>query len=238
VIALASRRPDRPGRDALALYRDGGRAARLHTLVRWWSAPFPAIEQALPPVGRILEIGCGHGLFSTYAALSAPGRIVHGVDIDPDKIRAAKAAGRHLPDQVTFDVAPSGDVPDGPWDAIVIIDVLYLLPAEEQRRLLLAAATQVAPGGVLVVKEMSPEPHWKARWNSAQETIAVKLLRITEGGSFDFVPPGEISGWLRGLGATVRNEPLDSGRAHPHHLIAATMPKRSGDTSNGLRDDA
>ena len=97
MIALASRRPDRAGRDALALYRDAGRAAHLHTLVRWWSAPFPAIEQALPPVGRVLEIGCGHGLFSTYAALSAPGRTVHGVDIDPDKILAATAAGRHLP---------------------------------------------------------------------------------------------------------------------------------------------
>ena len=225
MIALASRRPDRAGRDALALYRDAGRAAHLHTLVRWWSAPFPAIEQALPPVGRVLEIGCGHGLFSTYAALSVPGRTVHGVDIDPDKILAATAAGRHLPEQVSFAVAPSGAVPDGPWDAVVIIDVLYLLPEEAQRRLLLEAAEHVAPGGVLVVKEMSPEPHWKARWNSAQETVAVKLLRITEGGAFDFVPPGEISGWLRGLGATVREQPLDAGRVHPHHLIVGTMPK-------------
>jgi 2-polyprenyl-3-methyl-5-hydroxy-6-metoxy-1,4-benzoquinol methylase len=227
VIALTSRRPDRRGRQALAQYRDAGRAARLHTLLRWWSAPFPAIERALPQTGRVLEIGCGHGLFSTYAALAAPGRTVHGVDIDPDKILAAKTAGRQMGNRVTFDMAPSGAVPQGPWDAIVIVDVLYLLPEEAQRRLLLTAAEQVTPGGVLVVKEMSPEPRWKALWNSTQERLAVKLLRITEGGSFDFVPPAEMRRWLRGLGATIREQRLDYGRVHPHHLIVATIPKRS-----------
>jgi 2-polyprenyl-3-methyl-5-hydroxy-6-metoxy-1,4-benzoquinol methylase len=227
VIALTARRPDSAGRHALQLYGAAGTASRVHTLVRWWSAPFPAVEKALPRSGRILEIGCGHGLFSTYAALSAAERTVHGVDIDPGKIAAARAASHHLGDRVSFAVAPSGAVPHGPWDGVVIVDVLYLLPEEEQRRLLLEALATVAPGGVLAVKEMSPEPAWKARWNEAQETLAVKLLRITEGGSFHFVPPARISAWLRAEGATVREQRLDTGRVHPHHLVVATLPKAS-----------
>ena len=185
MTALASRRPDLPGRQALSLYSDADRSTRLHTLVRWWSAPFPAIERALPETGRILEIGCGHGLFSAYAALSASGRSVHGVDIDPDKIVAARSAARNLQERLgdqpgarlDFAEAPSGAVPDGPWDAVVVVDVLYLLSEEEQRRLLLEALSTVTPGGVLVVKEMAPEPRWKARWNSTQETLAVRVLR-------------------------------------------------------------
>jgi len=54
------------------------------------------------------------------------------------------------------------------------------------------------------------------------------LLGITEGHStFDFVPPGRISQWLRGAGATVREQRLDAGRVHPHPLVVATRPRSS-----------
>jgi 2-polyprenyl-3-methyl-5-hydroxy-6-metoxy-1,4-benzoquinol methylase len=224
VTGLPSRRPDRAGKQALSRYRDGTRAARLHTLVRWWSAPFPAIEDALPPQGRILEIGCGHGLFSTYAALAQPGRTVHGVDIDPDKIRDAQASVRAGDGRLSFGLAASGEVPAGPWDGVVVVDVLYLLPEVEQRRLLEQALATLAPGGVLVVKEMALEPAWKARWNTTQETLAVKLLGITEGHDFTFVPPARIAEWLTAKGATVRERRVDRGRLHPHHLLVAQVP--------------
>jgi 2-polyprenyl-3-methyl-5-hydroxy-6-metoxy-1,4-benzoquinol methylase len=224
MTGLRTRRPDRAGKQALSRYRDGTRAARLHTLVRWWSAPFPAIEAALPPQGRILEIGCGHGLFSTYAALAQPGRTVHGVDIDPDKIRDAQASARAGDGRLSFALAPSGEVPAGPWDGVVIVDVLYLLPEAEQRRLLEQALATLAPGGVLVVKEMALEPSWKARWNTTQETLAVKLLGITAGHDFTFVPPARIAEWLTAKGATVRDRRVDRGRLHPHHLLVAQVP--------------
>ncbi len=221
---LGSRRPDRAGKQALSRYRDGTRAARMHTMVRWWSAPFPAIEDALPTTGRILEIGCGHGLFSTYAALAKPGRVVHGVDIDPDKISDAHASVRGLDDRLSFALASSGEVPAGPWDGVVIVDVLYLLSEADQRQLLEQALATLAPGGVLVVKEMALEPAWKARWNTTQETLAVKLLGITEGHDFTFVPPSRIAEWLTAKGATVRDRRVDRGRMHPHHLLVAQVP--------------
>ncbi|WP_028046437.1 bifunctional 2-polyprenyl-6-hydroxyphenol methylase/3-demethylubiquinol 3-O-methyltransferase UbiG [Cellulomonas sp. URHE0023] len=215
-----ARRPDGPGRRALALYRDAPAAVRAHVTIRWWSAPFRRVVDVLPQTGRILEIGCGHGLFSAYAALDAPGRDVLGVDIDADKIGAATAAAREL-DRLQFRVAPDGAVPEGPWDAIVFVDVLYLLPADEQRRLLTEAVTHLAPGGCVVVKEMGTHPRWKVRWNTVQETLSVKVLRITEGSDFDFVDPRTMGGWLVGLGLRVRVRRLDKGRVHPHHLLVA-----------------
>jgi len=217
---MTRRRPDAAGRRALALYRTAPAAVRAHVTVRWYSAPFPAIAAVLPRSGRVLEIGCGHGLFSAYAAFDACGRDVLGVDIDRDKIEAAVAAADGV-DRLEFRVAPDGAVPEGPWDAIVFVDVLYLLPADEQRRLLTEAAAQLAPGGSIVVKEMGTRPRWKVRWNTVQETVSVKVLRITEGSSFDFVDPRTMAGWLVELGLRVRVRRLDAGRVHPHHLLVA-----------------
>lgn len=214
-----TRRPDAAGRAALALYREAPWQERAHVHVRWWSAPFRRLVHLLPATGPVLEIGCGHGLFSAYAALSAPGRHVVGVDIDADKIAAGQAAAQHLPN-LELRVAPDGAVPEGPWAAVAVVDVLYLLPQDAQRRLLQAAAAQVAPGGRLVVKEMGDSPAWKVRWNRWQETLSVRVLRITEGSrTFTFVPPDVVAGWLREAGLTVTATRLDRGRVHPHHVL-------------------
>lgn len=237
------RRPTGAGRAALAAYRHTPLATRLHATVRWWSAPFAAVEAALPKDGSILEIGCGHGLFCTYAALAGPAREVRGVDIDAAKVAEAREVADRLTGvNLSFEVATSGTVAAGPWDAIAIIDMLYLLPASEQHDLLAAAAAQLAPGGLLLVKEMSPTPRWKARWNVLQETLSVSILGITEragsaspddrggpsGPRFDFVDTGVMAGWLGELGLTVTDRRLDRHRLHPHHLLLAHRPSATG----------
>jgi 2-polyprenyl-3-methyl-5-hydroxy-6-metoxy-1,4-benzoquinol methylase len=232
VSVLASRRPDRAGRAALAHYSEAPASTRLHTRVRWWSAPFPDVVAVLPPSGRVLEIGCGHGLFSLYAALDSPSRTVLGVDIDAGKIAEAQAAVGDLAGRVRFAEGVSGVVPEGPWDAVVVIDVLYLLSEGEQRRLLTAALAEIAPGGLLVVKEMARRPTWKARWNRAQEHLSVRLLRITEGNTLTFLEPAHVAGWLEQLGATTTLLRLDQGRLHPHHLLVARVPTVSAACRN------
>ena len=231
-MSQLDRRPDAAGRAALALYRRAPVGVRMHVAIRWWSAPFRDVVTVLPRTGRILEIGCGHGLFSAYAALDAPERTVVGVDIDADKIGHARAAARAV-DHLDFQLAPSGAVPEGPWDAAVFVDVLYLLPASEQRRLITEAVGQLAPGGRIVIKEMGTTPAWKALWNTAQETLSVKVLRITEGTAFDFVPPATTATWLTDLGLAVSRRRLDRGRVHPHHLLVGQVPSESSTTPRG-----
>jgi 2-polyprenyl-3-methyl-5-hydroxy-6-metoxy-1,4-benzoquinol methylase len=220
-----SRWPDPAARAALAGYRDAPRGDRLHVLVRWLSCPFPPVVDALPRAGRVLEVGCGHGLFSTYLAERTPGVQVHGVDIDADKIavaaRTVAASGR-----LSFAVAESGELPAGPWDAVVLVDVLYLLDEAGQRALLESCAAVLAPRGTLVVKDMSTRPRWKATVNRWQETVSVRVLRITEGSAhFAFVDPDERARWLHAAGLVgVRSRRLDRRRAHPHHLLVGDAP--------------
>jgi hypothetical protein len=92
--------------------------------------------------------------------------------------------------------------------------------------LLTAAVEQLAPGGILVVKEMSPTPRWKAAWNRWQETLAVSVLGITErdesdhpAAPFSFVDPDTMAAWLRDDGLWTAQQRLDRHRLHPHHLV-------------------
>jgi 2-polyprenyl-3-methyl-5-hydroxy-6-metoxy-1,4-benzoquinol methylase len=216
------------GRDVLSLYADAPLAVRAHVRVRWWTCPFRAVLAQLPPGGHLLEVGCGHGLFSLLAAVGPPQRSVVGVDVDERKVphaRAAAARARVRGADCEMAVAPPGELPKGPWDAIVVVDVLYLLDAHAQRRLLVECARRLAPGGTLAVKEMALAPGWKLRWNKVQETVAVRVLGLTVGADMTFVDPAEMGRWLVGAGLDVRHLPLHKGYPHPHHLV---LGRRSG----------
>ena len=209
---------------AVSLFAPADRGTRWHTRLRWWWCPFPAIDAEVPRAGDVLEVGCGHGLLSLYLGVRSPARRVTGVDIDARKIEeAVRAAGWLRPGEaeVRFETVAPGYVPTGEWDAIVVADVLYLLPAAEQERLIVAAASALRPGGVVVLKEMGLEPRWKATWNRLQETLATKVVGITDsvGAGLTFVPPETMAGWLRDAGLSASHHRVDHGYPWPHHLV-------------------
>ena len=216
---------DSPGRRLLSLYAGASASARAHVRVRWATCPFPAVAAQLPAGGRVLEVGCGHGLLSLYLALTSPAREVHGIDVDEDKLAAARGAAARGGLSCTFERVEGGGLPHGPWDAVAIVDVLYLLAADDQKVLLAACAAALAPGGALVVKEMAPVPRWKAVWNAAQETAAVRVLGITEGRELTFLPPAELGAAMAAGGLALEARPLHRGYPHPHYLLVGRRPQ-------------
>lgn len=212
---------NRTAATTLARYAEEPLRTRLHTRVRWRSCPFEAVAEEVPSAGRILEIGCGHGLFATYLALESSDRVVVGTDVDGDKIQAARRASDGLAN-LTFAPAAPGELPAGDWDAVCIVDVLYLIDRAGEQGLVEVAARRLRPGGVLVVKEMGTEPQWKFRWMALQEKLSVQVLGITEGHDLTFATPDEIAGWMSGAGLVdVGHRALGRGYLHPHHLVTA-----------------
>src|SRR4051812_50216926 len=80
-----SRWPDATARAALRAYRGAQPGDRLHVLVRWFSCPFPPIVDVLPSDGRVLGVGCGHGLFSHELPRRSAGVAGPGAGVDPGK---------------------------------------------------------------------------------------------------------------------------------------------------------
>jgi 2-polyprenyl-3-methyl-5-hydroxy-6-metoxy-1,4-benzoquinol methylase len=203
----------------LGCYAGAPLADRLHVRIRRRSFPLDAVVAAVPS-GRVLEIGCGHGLVSMTLAAD-PTREVTGIDVDERKLEVARHAATTCGRAVTFATGDAGEPPSGPWDAVVVVDVLYLVPPAAQRATLARLADTLAPGGTLVVKEMATTPRWKRRWNHAQETLAVRVLRFTSGSVIAPTPTETMATWLTDLGLSVTHTPLDRGYLHPHAMLVA-----------------
>ena len=210
---------------ALALYRDQSPGVRLHTFLRAWSAPLRAVVEALPREGRLLDVGCGHGLVANEAALRSPSLRVLGVDISEGKIASARASvGSRA--NVDFRLAPLEDVPETGFDAVSLIDVLYLVPKASWSAFLSACRDRIAPGGLLVLKEIGTRPRWKFERLKLQEFMSTRILRITRGDTMHFESGEALGRRLAGLGfENVTLQRLDAGYTSPHLLVTARRPR-------------
>ncbi|HEV3225955.1 MAG TPA: class I SAM-dependent methyltransferase [Acidimicrobiales bacterium] len=215
---------DSIGRRVQAAYADASRQERLHVAGRLRSCPTAAVADATPRSGRILDFGCGHGVVALYLALTSSEREIVGVDVDGDKIVEAKRAAEAAGVAVQFEEVVPNYLPTGEWDAITIVDVLYLLGDAGAFDVLDAAAGALAAGGVLVVKEIDVRPRWKFWLAAAQEFVATRLLKITEGSRVHFLSPAEIERRLVANGMSVEHHPAHRGRLHPHHLVVGRVP--------------
>jgi 2-polyprenyl-3-methyl-5-hydroxy-6-metoxy-1,4-benzoquinol methylase len=213
---------------AVDLYRRVSLADWTHVGVRWRTSPLGQLAAFVPPEGRILEVGCGRGLLCAHLALGSGAREVVGIDVDRDKLAVAQKIqpeARRSGARLDFHAVAPGELPEGSWDAILIVDVLYLMPLSAQRRLLADCAAALARGGILLVKEMAQTPRWKFRWNYVQETLAVQCLRLTQGSDrMVFASPEALGSWLTAAGLLVEQRPMSRGYVHAHHLVLGRRP--------------
>jgi hypothetical protein len=100
--------------------------------------------------------------------------------------------------------------------------MLYLLGRARAKDWIPSAASALAPGGRLVVKELDVVPEWKARWSEVQEVLATRVLRITEGEELELIPRDDVTDAMRAAGLAVAVRRLDHGRLHPHYVAVGT----------------
>jgi 2-polyprenyl-6-hydroxyphenyl methylase/3-demethylubiquinone-9 3-methyltransferase len=178
------------------------------------------LERA-PARGRLLEVGCGHGLFANACALSRPELQVVGVDPAPAKIRAA-AASVGSRGNVRFQEGRVESFAERGFDCVAVLDVLYLVPRGDWPSFLGACRASLAPGGRLLLKEVDVRPRWKFMRCVLQETVSVKLVGLTLGREFAFASQGEMRGVLDDAGYdAVAVTDLGRGYLTPHVLYEA-----------------
>ncbi len=209
--------------ELLACYPTLTLLQRAHMTIRWLVCPLRRIALYVPQKGVIVDLGCGHGLFSLFLARSAPTRAVIGMELDQEKLKLAQTLNQRNLRFIAGDIARQDDLPLA--QVMTIIDVFYLVPYEAQERLLELCRQRLAPDGIILLKEMAEAPRWKVWLNWLEETLAVRVLGITESTEkhFYFRPRAEWVALFEKLGFTVEVIPMDKGYYHPHVVFVATL---------------
>lgn len=222
MLRISSPRGRRPGdvltrKQVLGLYRKSGWATRLYLRVKLRICPFLEMETFFPREGRIIDLGCGNGVFSNLLKLGAPSREILGFDLDAKKIRAARKVHAGVA-SLEFREADIAAMDFPPGDVFSIIDVFYLIPRGLQEDILRRCHAALPRGGKLILKDMDTRPAWKYAWNAFQETLAVKIIGFTLGGKFYFRGREDYRELLGRIGFDVETAPLDRGYWYPHIL--------------------
>lgn len=177
------------------------------------------MDLALPAEGRVLDVGCGFGLFSVYFALMGPGRQIRGIDPDERRVKMARqvAAALGVSDRVQYEVGTAEQLPFGaPYDGIYMMDVLHHVARLEQEPLLHRLRQLVAPGGTLLVKDVTTDSIAKLKFTELLDRLMVGWKE-----PLSYRHHGEWGALLAQLGFRVRTVRVPDLLPYPHVVMVA-----------------
>ncbi len=176
------------------------------------------MDLLLTDEGRILDVGCGFGLFAAYFAQTHPRRRIVGVDPNGRRIILAKRVMESLGLQDhTFVVGDVRTAPiEGPFDAVYVLDVMHHLPSEDQEDVLERLRALLAPGGMLLVKDITTEPRFGLLFTEALDRLMVGWRE-----PLAYRHHREWGEMLTRLGFKVRMVRVPDVLPYPHVVIAA-----------------
>jgi 2-polyprenyl-6-hydroxyphenyl methylase/3-demethylubiquinone-9 3-methyltransferase len=218
-IESATLPPSFAVRRSLSRYAGLSPGIRCFVLARYLLAPLARVLAAMPESGRMLDVGCGHGLFANALALGSSARQVVGVDPSGAKITVARASSAGLPN-VRFVQGIVQQIDERAFDAISILDVLYLLPVEEKLAILRACRERIDPNGVLVLKTNDTRPSWKYRVARLQEE-AMTGLGLTMRHGLHFMSRDQNASLLELAGFRPHVVDLNSWLPYPHVMFVS-----------------
>jgi 2-polyprenyl-6-hydroxyphenyl methylase/3-demethylubiquinone-9 3-methyltransferase len=211
---------DDPIRRIVASYRDP--LIRIYSRVRFIILRqifLEEIGQYLPREGRILDVGCGFGLFSLYFAMLCPDRRIVGIDRDARRIAHARASAERLAlSNVEYRLADARSWDGGErFEAAYALDVVHHLPRVEVAPFLAKLRDGLAPRGLLLLKEVEDRPAWKRWFTLALDRLVVGREPV------HYWPAAELVALLESLGFDVVRHRMRDLLPYPHILYVARL---------------
>jgi 2-polyprenyl-3-methyl-5-hydroxy-6-metoxy-1,4-benzoquinol methylase len=176
------------------------------------------MDLLLPPDGRILDVGCGFGLWAAYFGQMEPARAIIGVDSSERRVEMAQRVVERLGVQAQFLCADirHADV-EGPFAAAYVLDVLHHIPRADQRAVLERLRDLLAPSGVLLIKDITTEP-----WYGLKFTEVLDRAMVGFHEELAYRHHREWRELLEELGFRVRVVRVPDVLPYPHVVLAAT----------------
>ncbi|MGM0983978.1 MAG: DUF938 domain-containing protein [Pseudomonadota bacterium] len=112
------------------------------------------LQDVLPQRARVLEVASGSGEHAVHFAGAMPDWAWQPSDPNPDALASIDAwregvSMRNLAAPIRLDVSDPDDWPEGPFEAVVAINLLHISPWTVAQALMAGAGSSLVPGGVL-----------------------------------------------------------------------------------------
>ena len=145
--------------------------------LRPYICPFGELLNLVPPRARVLDVGCGSGIFLLFLADLQRIDSGLGFDVSADAILAARqaAASSSAAGILKFEErAISDGIPTGDWTVVSVIDVIHHVPEAAQASFVQALCDATRPGARLIVKDMVSTPRWRALANRMHDLLMAR----------------------------------------------------------------
>jgi 2-polyprenyl-3-methyl-5-hydroxy-6-metoxy-1,4-benzoquinol methylase len=192
---------------ARSMFPDGPFLRRKLQHWRPYICPFEKLVGYVKDGSCVLDVGCGAGLL--LGLLSGLGRTFEGVgfDVSSGAIDAASRMARRAAvispkARLSFQRLDSAAVwPAEEFDVVFVIDVLHHVAPTGQRAFLETVISKVKRNGILVYKDISIRPWWKAQANRLHDLIIARE-------SISYVPVTMVEHWatLKGMRVIARED--------------------------------
>lgn len=123
----------------------------LFTKWKFWEEPYTELEKLMPKKGKIVDLGCGEGIFDNFLALTSDKRKIFGFEVAKDRVNIADRGVA----MTQFKVADITKLKIPTAEALVMFHVLHHLRSERQQDMVLKKCYQsLGKGGKLFVVEV------------------------------------------------------------------------------------
>ena len=178
------------------------------------------IGQYLPKEGRVVDIGCGFGLFGLYFAMTRPRLSIIGIDKQAARVQMAQAAALRL--KVTNARFSVGDAEaysqSHPIRAAYMLDIIHHIDRDAARVLIATLADALEPGGRLIVKDIETKPTYKRWFTLALDKMMDWSARV------DYWHQTDMVEMLASEGLEVFRHSMVDYLPYPHVIYIATKP--------------
>ncbi len=145
--------------------------------LRPYICPFGEVIDLVPDRSRVLDVGCGSGLFLLFLASFGKLEKGFGFDMSREAIATAQLAAEKLerPAPLQFSVRSVEEgIPHGDWSVVSVIDVIHHIPPVHQANFIRDLCAATPPGGRLIIKDMVARPRWRALANRMHDLLMAK----------------------------------------------------------------
>ncbi len=201
--------------------RHAGRATQGFVRGKLRTDPILPALLALPPLGDVLDLGCGRGQLGLALLLAGQADSVSGADLDAAKIERAAAAAEGLPARYAVADIAAMDIPA--CDTVLLIDVLLQMPHVTQAALLARIAATAPPR--IIIRAFDPDCGWRSALGFTVEHLRRGLgADLGRQGAVAPLPVRDLTRIVEGAGYRVTISPCWAGTPLPNVLILAQHP--------------